>query len=473
MLFNSLEFATFLIIVLSAYYVLAKKQQNIVLLISSYVFYGFWDWRFLSLIFISTLVDYTVARRIERTESLGNRKKLLLVSLLVNLGLLGTFKYFNFFIDTFIDFGALLGLNFDTPALRLLPPVGISFYTFQTLSYTIDVYRGNFKAERNFITFAVFVSYFPQLVAGPIERASHFLPQLNSHRKITETMLVNGVLLIVIGLFKKLAIADNAGIHVDIIFSDAGNQTTWTLWKGAILFSIQIYGDFSGYSNMARGISLMFGIRLVENFKTPFFAHNISDFWRRWHISLSQWLRDYLYISLGGNRRGSMATYRNLMLTMLLGGLWHGASWTYIVWGALHGIYLMLHRWWNSFLQMSRLQMPRWIPASVGHVLSIIITFIVVTIAFVVFRADSIYAAFDYIVGLFNVRGELKLSDVFWPAMFLLLLLPIEFTQYRNDGDVLAIRRFPLVVRSSLYFVMCIAIILTSNNEIPFIYFQF
>lgn len=473
MLFNSLEFATFLIIVLSAYYVLAKKQQNIVLLISSYVFYGFWDWRFLSLIFISTLVDYTVARRIERTESLGNRKKLLLVSLLVNLGLLGTFKYFNFFIDTFIDFGALLGLNFDTPALRLLPPVGISFYTFQTLSYTIDVYRGNFKAERNFITFAVFVSYFPQLVAGPIERASHFLPQLNSHRKITETMLVNGVLLIVIGLFKKLAIADNAGIHVDIIFSDAGNQTTWTLWKGAILFSIQIYGDFSGYSNMARGISLMFGIRLVENFKTPFFAHNISDFWRRWHISLSQWLRDYLYISLGGNRRGSMATYRNLMLTMLLGGLWHGASWTYIVWGALHGIYLMLHRWWNSFLQMSRLQIPRWIPASVGHVLSIIITFIVVTIAFVVFRADSIYAAFDYIVGLFNVRGELKLSDVFWPAMFLLLLLPIEFTQYRNDGDVLAIRRFPLVVRSSLYFVMCIAIILTSNNEIPFIYFQF
>ncbi|MGI9287120.1 MAG: MBOAT family O-acyltransferase [Pseudomonadales bacterium] len=473
MLFNSLEFALFFVATLCGYYVLARKPQNIWLLVASYMFYGWWDWRFLSLIMLSTVVDFNVAQYIEKTVNATKRKRLLFVSLVANLGLLATFKYFNFFIDSFVSLGASVGLNFDTPALRLVPPVGISFYTFQTLSYTIDVYRRNARAERSFFTFALFVSYFPQLVAGPIERAQRLLPQLHKSRRVTLDYLSGGLLLILIGLFKKVVIADTAGIQVDDIFSDPAGYTTWTLWKGAILFAIQIYGDFSGYSNMARGISLLLGIRLVENFKTPYFARNVSEFWRRWHISLSQWLRDYLYISLGGNRGGAAKTYRNLMLTMLLGGLWHGASWTFVIWGFLHGLYLVVHQWWERLWQIpSLVRLPN-IPGVVSWLLSIGLTFSVVVIAFVIFRAESIGDAWIYIVGMFEGRGEIRISDIAKPAILVLALLPIDIMQYYNKGDLLAVRWLPLLLRAPLYAGMFLAVLLVSNNEIPFIYFQF
>ena len=473
MLFNSLEFAVFLFVTLAGYYVLARKSQNIWLLLASYAFYGWWDWRFLSLILISTVADYFIAIRLSGCAEARKRKLLIFASLFVNLGLLGTFKYFNFFVDSFIILGASLGLNFDTPALRLLPPVGISFYTFQTLSYSIDVYRRDAMPERNFITFALFVSYFPQLVAGPIERAKQLLPQLNVARQVTLDCIANGLLLILIGLFKKVVVADSAGVRVDDIFSDPAGQTSSVLWKGAVLFSIQIYGDFSGYSNMARGISSLLGIKLVENFKTPYLARNVSDFWCRWHISLSEWLRDYLYISLGGNRAGKVKTYRNLMATMLLGGLWHGASWTFIVWGFLHGLYLVIHRWWSQIQRTHLFSGAPAIPAILSWMFSVGLTFFAVVIAFVVFRAETVGDAWVYITGMFQGHGELHIADLAIPGILVLALLPLEATQYYYDGDILAIRRLPLIVKASLYCVMCIALILVSNNDVPFIYFQF
>ena len=348
MLFNSFEFAAFLTIVLIGYSLLRTRAQNIWLLCASYTFYGFWDWRFLTLIAFSTTVDYLIARRIDRTDTDSLRKRLLYLSLLSNLGLLCFFKYFNFFVDSFVVLGAQLGLNLDTPALRLLPPVGISFYTFQSMAYSVDVYRRELKSERNFITFALFISYFPQLVAGPIERANRLLPQFREQRQVTLEGVRSGLVLILIGLFKKVVIADNAGVVVNRIFADIQSSSSATLVAGGILFSLQIYCDFSGYSNMARGMSRLLGIRLVENFKTPYLAANISEFWRRWHISLSQWLRDYLYIPIGGSRHGELRTHRNLIFTMLLGGLWHGAAWTFVVWGLLNGLYLIVHRWWQK-----------------------------------------------------------------------------------------------------------------------------
>ena len=288
MLFNSLEFAFFLPCVLLVYYALNPRAQNLWLLGASYAFYAAWDWRFLVLIFLSTCVDYFAARKISRGE---HTKPWLYLSLAFNLGMLGLFKYFNFFVDSFIALGATIGMNFDTPVLRLLPPVGISFYTFQTLSYTIDVYRRQISPETDFSRFALFVSYFPQLVAGPIERAERLLPQIQKRRTVSADFLASGLVLILIGLFKKVVIADTAGVTVDQIFAAPEEKSSLVLLNGVLLFALQIYGDFSGYSNIARGVSRLFGIELMENFKTPYFAQNVSEFWRRWHISLSEWLR--------------------------------------------------------------------------------------------------------------------------------------------------------------------------------------
>ena len=472
MWFNSWEFAIYLPVVLLTYYALNHRAQNIWLIIASYVFYGFWDWRFLALIAFSTLIDFFAAQQISDSKTKTRKKAFLLLSLSVNLGALATFKYFNFFVDSFIEFGALFGLNFDTPVMRLLPPIGISFYTFQTLAYSIDVYRGKMEPSRKITDFALYVCYFPQLVAGPIERAQRLLPQIAKKRNVSQAMITSGCFLILVGLFKKIVIADNAGIHADKIFSDPSGATSLQLWAGMILFSIQIYGDFSGYSNIARGVSRLFGIELIENFQTPYFSRNITEFWRRWHISLSSWLKDYLYIPLGGNRHGKYKTYRNLMLTMIIGGLWHGAAWTFVVWGSLHGLYLAVHKLWvNSNLSQwchNKSIVPHWVSWSLG----VILTFHLVAFTWIFFRADSFQLAWLYITNMLSFQGAIRLRDVFVPALLILALLPIEIIQYRKT-DIFSFLKLPFIVRTVAYSGMIFALIIWSGNDVPFIYFQF
>ena len=345
MIFNSFQFAIFFVLVLGAYWQLRWKGQNRLLLVMSYVFYGWWDWRFLGLLALSTGVDFLVARRLGRTDDGPHRKRLLWASMAVNLGILGFFKYFGFFADSLEASLSSVGVGWLAPSLGIVLPVGISFYTFQSMSYTIDVYRRELDPVEDFFDFALYVSYFPQLVAGPIERATRLVPQILSPRvRPRGEQISSGLALIAVGLVKKVAIADIAASVANDVFSRSGEASAIELIIGVYCFAIQIYGDFSGYSDMARGTSRLLGIELVENFKQPYFSPSITQFWRRWHISLSNWLRDYLYIPLGGNRKGPRRTYINLALTMLLGGLWHGAAWTFVVWGALQGLYLMVER---------------------------------------------------------------------------------------------------------------------------------
>jgi len=344
MLFNSLTFLVFLAVVLGLYYSLTHRAQNLLLVLASYVFYGAWDWRFLALLWISTVVDYLCALKLAQSQHQPTRRAYMAISVATNLGILGFFKYCNFFVESFADLVGLFGIEANVSLLHVVLPVGISFDTFQTLSYTIDVYRQQISPTRNMIDFAVYVAYFPQLVAGPIERASRLLPQIAKPRRVDQQMISSGAQLMLLGYLKKVGIADSIAPYVEEIFSAPASQSSPELLVGLYLFAIQIYCDFSGYSDIARGVSRLLGIELMVNFKQPYLARNITEFWRRWHISLSTWLRDYVYIPLGGNRGGARRTYINLMLTMLIGGLWHGASWTFVVWGGLHGTYLIVHR---------------------------------------------------------------------------------------------------------------------------------
>ena len=344
MFFNSWQFVAFIIPTLCMYYMLPHRGQNRLLLACSYLFYGAWDWRFLSLIWISTLVDYFIAHKMAKEDREGRRKALLVVSLAVNLGFLGFFKYFNFFSDSLSVLLTGIGLPPSPFILDVVLPVGISFYTFQTLSYTIDVYRGKLTPCRNILDFALFVAFFPQLVAGPIERASSLLPQLLKRRTVQRDMVLSGLWLILWGYFKKVVIADNLAHYVDQVYGGGAPLNALTVTLATYAFAYQIYCDFSGYSNIARGLSKLMGIELMKNFDIPYIASTPSEFWRRWHISLSTWLRDYLYIPLGGNRGTGLLTYRNLMLTMVLGGLWHGAAWNFVLWGFFHGLILIVYR---------------------------------------------------------------------------------------------------------------------------------
>ena len=344
MLFNSATFAVFFVTVYALYRASGFNRQNWLLLIASYVFYGAWDWRFLSLLIVSTLVDFSVGRALGRSSDRRRRLWLLRASLLSNLVILGFFKYFNFFIDSANELLSMLGLETSPVILNVVLPVGISFYTFQTMSYTIDVYRGKMEPTDNLRDFAVYVAYFPQLVAGPIERASHLLPIISSPRTIRREQSLEGLWLISWGLFKKVVVADNAARVVNEVFSSDTPSSGLLAIVGIWAFALQIYGDFSGYTDIARGVSKLLGIELMLNFDRPYISRSPAEFWRRWHISLSTWLRDYLYIPLGGNRGTARRTYINLMLVMLLGGLWHGAAWTFVAWGAYHGVLLASHR---------------------------------------------------------------------------------------------------------------------------------
>ena len=346
MLFDTPVFFVFLAIVCGIYWCLPHHQQNRFLLAASYFFYGWWDYRFLLLMGGSTVLDFAIARAIERSNEQSRRRRLLIASLVVNFGILGIFKYFNFFVDSFAASAAALGLhNIPMPLIRVLLPPGISFYTFQEVAYIVDVYNRKLRASNSLVEYALFVSVFPHLIAGPIQRPGHLLPQVQQPRQFDEHKFFDGLLLIVQGLFRKCVIADNCALLANAAFNGQLGHSVWTVLIGTYAFAWQIYGDFSGYSDIARGAAQLLGFHFMVNFRQPYLASTLQEFWRRWHISLSTWLRDYLYIPLGGSAHGERKTYRNLLLTMLLGGLWHGANWTFVVWGAIHGSWLALERY--------------------------------------------------------------------------------------------------------------------------------
>lgn len=469
MVFTSVEFAIFLPVVLALYWLVPKRWQNPLLLVASYVFYGAWDARFLSLLLISTVVDFFVGRRLAGTTNQGRRRQLIGLSLATNLGILGFFKYFDFFSQSFAGLLHTFGMQASPFLLNIVLPVGISFYTFQTLAYSIDVYRGVQEPEQHFITFALYVSFFPQLVAGPIERAKRLLPQLREPRtRIQYAQVRSGVFLILLGLFKKIAIADMLASIVERSFAQASTAGWVSLLVGVYAFALQIYGDFSGYTDIARGVARLLGVELMINFSQPYLSRNITNFWRTWHISLSSWLRDYLYIPLGGNRRGVRRTYINLMLTMLLGGLWHGAAWTFVVWGGLHGLYLAAHRRWRS-------RMPRAADAPIRwrDVPAVFVTFQLVCLSWIFFRADSFAQAFDYLKGIVTLRaGSLDISDLGQVAIGLFAVVAIDVLQ-RNSGSHEVFQSWPALARGVAYATLAIPVFIFAGAPQPFIYFQF
>ena len=471
MLFNSLVFPAFLAVVLPVYYCLSRRAQNAWLLIASYVFYGWWDWRFLSLIAISTVLDFFVGQRIHRTGDQARRRRYLHLSVAGNLGILGLFKYFGFFAASFEAALGSLGLAVHAPTLQVVLPVGISFYTFQTLSYTLDIYRRKTEPTTDFVAFALFVAYFPQLVAGPIERARNLLPRLVNPRRVAWPGIAVGVELILIGFLKKVAVADVLGPLVDVRVAKPELTSGADLLLCVFLFSFQIYADFSGYSDIARGTSRLFGIPLMRNFEQPYLSRSISEFWRRWHISLSTWLRDYLYISLGGNRKGPRRTYANLMVTMLLGGLWHGASWTFVIWGGLHGIYLAMDK--------VRLRSARVHESTVSDLLRWLMTFGLVSFTWVFFRAADFATAWAWLVGIVRwQQGAAMMQPLGWlgPRVLVVagILILIDLYQARR-GDHAVFVSWPWLPRAAVYagLVLVVAVLGNTDGAVPFIYFQF
>lgn len=470
MVFNSLVFLVFFAAVYSLYRLLPHKGQNVLLLVASYFFYGWWDWRFLSLIFISTLIDYWAGLAIERAgDNAARRKFPLWVSLVTNLGILGFFKYFNFFADNLVALLQGLGISAAARHLDIILPVGISFYTFQTMSYTLDIYRRQMRATRSFLDFATFVAFFPQLVAGPIERASRLLPQIEAPRILTRAGLESGLWLAAWGLFKKCVVADNLAVLVDGAFgAPAANGAVALLALYA--FAFQIYCDFSGYSDIARGLARLMGIELMVNFDNPYFALNPKDFWARWHISLSSWLRDYLYIPLGGNRKGRRRTYINLALTMLLGGLWHGAAWTFVAWGAFHGLLLVIYHGWTE------IRAARDAAASGRFVwLRRVWMFHLVCLGWLFFRAETLGQVGAMLRAMYTrVAWNSEAANML--TALVILCLPLWLVQLLQvkTGNLAAPAELSPVPRAALAAVMvlmCLALGNTGGGA--FIYFQF
>jgi alginate O-acetyltransferase complex protein AlgI len=481
MLFNSLDFAIFLPVVFVLYWFVFKNQlrlQNMLIVIASYVFYGWWDWRFLSLIFFSTLVDFAVGINLTKVENLTKRKMLLWTSILVNLGFLGYFKYSNFFIDNFTSAFSFFGSEINANSLNIILPVGISFYTFQTLSYTIDVYRRKLEPTRDFVSFSAFVSFFPQLVAGPIERASNLLPQFYTHREFKYDQAVDGMRQILWGLFKKIVIADNCAEYANMIFNNSSDYSGSTLIIGAIFFAFQIYGDFSGYSDIAIGTSRLFGFNLMRNFAFPYFSRDIAEFWRRWHISLSTWFRDYLYFPLGGSKGGTMTKVRNTFVIFIVSGFWHGANWTFIVWGALNAIYflpLLLAKKNRSHLGI--VAEGKVLP-NFRELLQILSTFFLTLIAWVFFRADNIGHAFQYITEIFSptlfVIPEVLSIKMILTFLLIGFFILCEWVQREKQHALqFAGRKSGVFTRWAFYFGLVVAIVWLKGNVQDFIYFQF
>jgi len=466
MLFDTPIFFLFLCLTVLCYWCLNFRAQNKFLLIASYFFYGWWDWRFLCLMIASTVIDYLIAIKIADTKDQRLRRSLLILSLVINFSILGFFKYFNFFADSLHTSLSALGFQIALPLLRIILPPGISFYTFQEVAYIVDVYAGRVPASRSFFDYGLFISLFPHLIAGPIQRPSHLLPQVQKPRQWDSDKVFDGLLLILEGLFRKCVIADNCALIANAAFGGAfGRPSLPVVLLGTYAFAWQIYGDFSGYSNIARGSAQLMGFHFMVNFRQPYFADSIQDFWRRWHISLSTWLRDYLYIPLGGNRNGERQTYRNLLLTMLLGGLWHGANWTFVVWGALHGGGLGIERKLTRDRAIA-LGIPKWIKR--------IFVFHFVCLSWIFFRAASLREAWEMLKGImvWGWRPE-------FPAAFLFLTLfsvPLMILDVwlEKSGDEYCFASAP-VERRVAFGLACTLIIafLGANQANAFIYFQF
>jgi alginate O-acetyltransferase complex protein AlgI len=418
--FNSLHFLIFFGLFFSLYLLTSGRVRMAITLVASCIFYGFWDWRFLGLLALSTAVDY-LSGRLMGVATPRQRKPLLWVSMAVNLAILGIFKYLNFFIDSAMDLLALMGLTPHAITLSITLPVGISFYTFQNMSYTIDVYRKNIPVEKNVLVYATYVAIFPQLVAGPIVRASTLLPQLHIEPRITWRDLLAGFELILWGYVLKLCLADNAGPIVDKAFAQPEVASSLQLLAALLAFAFQIYGDFAGYSLIAIGLGRMMGLDFGINFDTPYFATSFSNFWQRWHITLSSWLRDYLYIPLGGNRTGRFNEFRNLVITMFLGGLWHGANWVFVLWGLLHGFYLILERLVTPLYQRAGnlLRLPQWLRAA----MAMLSVFMLTCFAWVFFRAQDFETAAAITSKLFDVSGYHLTSDLFSPQLVLTIVM--------------------------------------------------
>lgn len=476
MAFNSFVFATFLLIVFSLYWSLPRNAlgiRNAFLLIASYVFYGWWDWHFLGLIMLNSTVDYVTGLALYQTQSKGKRKFLLGISLATNLGILGFFKYYDFFIDSAMEVLQTIGFQANFHTLAIILPVGISFYTFQTLSYTIDIYRGKIIPTRNAIAYFAFVSFFPQLVAGPIERASHLLPQFLQRKEFSIDKAKDGLRQILWGLFKKTVIADNLAPYVDKIYSNYEAYPGPMLLLGTVYFAVQIYCDFSGYSDMAIGTARLFGFNLRRNFAYPYFSRDIGEFWRRWHISLSTWFRDYVYIPLGGNRtKTTFHHFSNLILTFTISGFWHGANWTFVVWGFLNGLYYLppvlrgphkhetevvaLGRFWPTPLEL--FQICR--------------TFTLISFAWIFFRATSFSHAIGFIahIGTSSWLAPLRHTKGLW---YVLLIFVIDWIQ-RDKQHPLEIAALPRYTRWAIYYTISILILFVGKTgHVPFIYFQF
>jgi D-alanyl-lipoteichoic acid acyltransferase DltB (MBOAT superfamily) len=476
MLFNSIDFAIFLPLVFIVYWLLQNhglKWQNALLLVSSYIFYGWWDWRFLSLIIFSSFIDYFLGLSIAKSDVKRKRKLFLILSLVVNLGFLGFFKYYNFFAQNFADAFTFFGQSIEPSRLNIILPVGISFYTFQTLSYTIDVYRKKLEPTRDIIAFFAFVSFFPQLVAGPIERATNLLPQFYKKREFNNNLAIDGLQQILWGLFKKIVIADNCAQYVNDIFNNYDMYSTPTLILGAVYFAFQIYGDFSGYSDIAIGTSKLFGFKLMTNFKYPYFSRDIAEFWRRWHISLSTWFRDYLYIPLGGSRGNKLNALRNTIIVFVVSGFWHGANWTFIVWGALNALYflpLLLLKQNRRYLDNAADN--RNFP-SFNEAIRILMTFSIVTLAWVFFRAENISHAIDYYAHIFEFsigidRLEIK-RYVFEIIPLIAILIGLEWFSRNEDHPM----QKKYVWFKTIVIIIMILMLGNFSNMQDFIYFQF
>ncbi|MDH7446570.1 MBOAT family O-acyltransferase [Aquimarina sp. 2201CG14-23] len=470
MLFNSIDFFLFIPIVFILYWFVVYKSlklQNLLLLISSYVFYGWWDYRFLSLIALSTIVDYFIGQKVYTSTNKSTQKQWIWVSVVFNIGLLGFFKYYNFFVDSWVNMLGSFGYAAESSwTLKVILPVGISFYTFQTLSYSIDIYRKKITPTKDFIAFAAFVSFFPQLVAGPIERASNLVPQFLENRKFTYTTISYGIKLMIWGFFLKIVVADRAGIYVDAVYNNVENHDGLSFIMATVLFAFQIYGDFAGYSLIAIGTAKLFGFNLMTNFRRPYFAASVSEFWTRWHISLSTWFRDYVYIPLGGNRVGKSRWLINLFITFLISGLWHGANWTFVVWGALNGIYLIL-----EVLLFTKKR---------KGILNVFLTFVLINFAWIFFRASSVENALYIVKEIFTNPGNIYIGmgdDITAPiyatlAIGMLFLIEAKkeyfnalFSISKNKNEFVRLIGYAIIVFLILYVGVF--------GESQFIYFQF
>ena len=498
MLFNSLEFAIFLPIVFIIYWFVLQKNlklQNLFIVVVSYIFYGWWDYRFLFLIALTSFCSWLSGVLIEKIRERStpiwfSAKSLLISNIILNLAILGFFKYYNFFVDSFIDLFEAFGITLQSSTLNIILPVGISFYTFQALSYSIDVYRKKIEPTKDIVAFFAFVSFFPQLVAGPIERATNLLPQFYTSRKFDYDTAVDGMRQILWGLFKKIVVADNCAIYVNEVFADYTNQSGSTLLLGAIFFAFQIYGDFSGYSDIAIGTAKLFGIKLLRNFNVPYFSRDIAEFWRRWHISLNTWFVDYLYIPLGGSRpyvspnskypelTKKAKVIRNTFAIFLTSGLWHGANWTFVAWGAYHALlFIPLILLGKNKRFTDTVATGRILP-NIREVFQMLLTFLLVVIGWVLFRAETITDAFAYLGGIFDsslVSVPYLINRDYYVITFLgiIIMLCAEWI-YRHHSHNFTLSQIKFAwIKWVIYFIMLFLLFINSSPAADFIYFQF